>query len=86
MTETFLRTIGIRKSFPGVQALNNVSIEVFPGEVLSIVGINGAGKTTFMNVLGGIVQADKGEIYIEGKLVEINNPLDAEKYGIAFVH
>jgi len=86
MTETFLRTIGISKSFPGVQALNNVSIEFFPGEVLSIVGTNGAGKTTFMNVLGGIVQADKGEIYIEGKLVEINNPLDAEKYGIAFVH
>jgi ABC-type sugar transport system ATPase subunit len=86
MIEPFLRTIGISKSFPGVQALKNVSIEAFPGEVLSIVGINGAGKTTFMNVLGGIVQPDEGEIYIEGKLAEISNPLDAEKYGIAFVH
>lgn len=86
MIEPFLRTIGISKSFPGVQALKKVSVETFPGEVLSIVGVNGAGKTTFVNMIGGILQPDEGEIYIEGKLAEISNPLDAKKYGIAFVH
>lgn len=86
MIKPFLRIKEVSKKFPGVQALKNVSIEIYPGEVLSIVGINGAGKSTLMNILGGVLQPDEGEIYIDDEPVKINNPSDAEKYGIGFVH
>ena len=56
MAEPFLHLKGITKSFPGVQALNNVDLEAYAGEALGLVGANGAGKSTLMNILGGVVK------------------------------
>ena len=77
----------ISMTFPGVMALNDVSFCANPGEVLGLVGVNGAGKSTMMNILGGLLQPDKGaEIVINGEKVKIKNPKAAEELGIAFIH
>jgi ABC-type sugar transport system ATPase subunit len=81
-----LKLIGIRKSFPGVVALNGIDLEVSSGEVLALIGANGAGKSTLMNVLGGVVRMDAGRIEIDGTAVDLKSPLDATEIGIAFVH
>ena len=77
---------GIHKSFPGVHALDNVHLDLYPGEVHALLGENGAGKSTLIKVLGGIYTKDEGEILIDGKKVEINSVKDAEKYGISIIH
>ena len=81
-----LEMTNIKKHFPGVKALDNVSLKAEPGRVLALIGINGAGKSTLMNILGGLVKEDSGEIKIEGEQVSINSPKDAEKSGISFIH
>lgn len=86
MSEPYLRMIGISKRFPGVQALDKIDMEAYPGEALALIGANGAGKSTLMNVLGGVVGADEGAIIIGGEHVGIHSPLDAAEYGITFVH
>lgn len=86
MTEPYLQMTAISKSFPGVQALDNVNIEAYAGEALALIGANGAGKSTLMNVLGGVVRADVGDIRINNQPVTITSPLDATANGIAFVH
>ena len=77
---------GIKKSFPGVKALKGVSFEAYSGESLAMIGANGAGKSTLMNILGGVVQADEGDIQIDGQKAPIHSPADAARRGIAFVH
>lgn len=77
---------GIGKRFPGVIALDNVSLTVGRGEVLALCGENGAGKSTLMKILGGVYQPDAGEILVAGQPVKINNVTDAMKAGIAFIH
>ena len=77
---------GISKGFPGVIALNNVSLEVFPGEIVALVGENGAGKSTLMKILGGIHQPDEGAIHINGAAVTIHNVNDSMRLGIGFIH
>jgi len=81
-----LSMLGISKRFPGVQALEDVSIELYPGEVFALVGENGAGKSTLMKILGGIHQPDKGHIYINGNKVIIPNVHSAKALGIAMIH
>ena len=76
----------IVKQFPGVRALDDVTLKASPGKVLALIGINGAGKSTLMNVLGGILKPDEGEIIIDGRQVSLGSPKDAEKNGIAFIH
>ena len=85
-TMPLLSMRGVGKRFPGVVALDNVSLEVGKGEVLALCGENGAGKSTLMKILGGVYQPDAGEILVDGKPVEINNVTDAMKLGIAFIH
>ncbi len=76
----------ISKSFPGVKALSDVSFSANSGLIYGVVGVNGAGKSTMMNILGGLLQPDKGgEIIINGEKVKIENPKAAEKLGIAFI-
>jgi len=58
---------GITKRFPNVVANEQVDLELFPGEVLALLGENGAGKSSLMNVLAGLYRADEGEIFIRGK-------------------
>jgi ribose transport system ATP-binding protein len=81
-----LQLNNISMTFPGVKALNDVSFGANPGEVLGLVGVNGAGKSTMMNILGGLLQPDEGaEIIINGEKVKINNPKVAEELGIVFI-
>jgi len=81
-----LQMKNIHKTFPGVYALKAVDFELRAGEVHAILGENGAGKSTLIKILGGIYTADQGEIYIEGKKVDIREVHDAQKYGISIIH
>ncbi|MCE7984303.1 MAG: sugar ABC transporter ATP-binding protein [Caldilinea sp. CFX5] len=76
----------VHKSFPGVQALDNVSLQVRPGEVLGLIGQNGAGKSTLMKILSGVYSIDQGEIYFEGRPIQIQNPHHAQELGIAIIY
>jgi ribose transport system ATP-binding protein len=76
----------ISKSYPGVKALDNVSIDLLPGEVHCLVGENGAGKSTLIKILSGAIKKDSGEIFIEDKKVEINSPYEARKFGIGVIY
>jgi ribose transport system ATP-binding protein len=77
----------ISKTFPGVKALSNVSLTVYPGEIHALMGENGAGKSTLMKVLSGAYQADPGgEIRINGQHVTIDGPLTARHYGISIIY
>lgn len=82
----FLRMTNITKRFPGVVALDNVSISVKKGEIFALVGENGAGKSTLMNILGGILKPDEGQIFLDGQPVTMSSPIEAYKQGIGFVH
>ncbi|MDO5134750.1 MAG: sugar ABC transporter ATP-binding protein [Eubacteriales bacterium] len=84
--QVLLKMRGIHKKFPGVYALNDVSYELRAGEVHALLGENGAGKSTLIKVLGGIYTADAGEIFINGKKVEIRGVKDAQENGIAIIH
>jgi len=77
---------GIHKSFPGVQALDDVSMNVLSGEVHALVGENGAGKTTLMRILTGATKPDSGSIIWQGEEVHIDNPSDAQALGISMIH
>ena len=76
----------ISKSFPGVQANQDVSITIEKGEIRAIIGENGAGKTTLMNILYGLYHPDSGQIYIKGKEVKLHNAREAIENGIGMVH
>lgn len=81
-----LEMVGIDKHFLGVHALNNCSLNLKSGEVLALIGENGAGKSTMMKVLTGIHQADGGKILYFGKKVSFKTPKDAQEAGISIVH
>lgn len=81
-----LSLIGMTKRFPGITALDNVTFDVFPGEVHGLLGENGAGKSTLLNILSGVRPGDEGRIKIDGQAVEIKTPLDARSAGIAMIH
>jgi ribose transport system ATP-binding protein len=76
---------GISKEFPGVKALDNVSFEIYAGEVHMLVGENGAGKSTLMKILCGAYRADQGSFFQNGEQVEIDGPAAARKFGIAVI-
>ncbi len=81
-----LQLVHIVKSFPGVQAVQDVSIEAYPGEILALAGENGAGKSTLMNILSGSLLADSGRIWLDGEEVDISSPRRAQELGIAMIH
>ena len=85
-TNDFLRMEGISKSFPGVQALQNVNFEVTRGEIHALVGENGAGKSTLMKVLTGALHLDEGRIILRGEPAEIHSPSDSQELGISMIH
>ena len=76
----------VSKSFPGVQALRNVSFTVQTGEVHALVGENGAGKSTLMKILSGVYPDYDGEVFFEGSRLALRNPRDAQQHGIAIIH
>ena len=82
----FIELRNITKRFAGVVALDNVNIDVFPGEVHALVGENGAGKSTLIKIMSGYHQPTSGECYVEGKRVEISNPNVAIQLQIGVVY
>jgi ribose transport system ATP-binding protein len=86
MADPLLELKGISKRFPGVVALDRVSMSVHPGEVVALIGENGAGKSTLMKILGGVYEADEGQIHIDGQPVTIGRVSDAIRLGIGFIH
>ena len=81
-----LEMINIDKRFGGIHALRGFNFSCAAGEVHVLMGENGAGKSTLLNILGGIYQSDGGEIRINGKAVQITNPIVARDNGIAIIH
>ena len=77
---------GISKFYPGVVALDNVSLDVFEGEVHALLGENGAGKSTLIKVLSGAVKNDKGQIMLNGKTFEHMTPLVARENGVEVIY
>ena len=76
----------IELAFGGVKAVDDVSIDLYPGEVVGVLGHNGAGKSTLIKVLSGAYKADAGEIYVNGEKATINNPRDARTYNIETIY
>ena len=74
------------KAFGGIRAVDDVSFDLYPGEVVGVLGHNGAGKSVLMKMVSGALQRDGGEIYINGEKAEINNPRDARKYNIETIY
>ena len=81
-----LKLENISKSFPGIKALDGVTLTINEGEVHALVGENGAGKSTLMNILSGNLQADHGSITLNGSSITIASPRHAQAHGISIVH
>ena len=84
--ETLLEISGVRKEFPGVIALDDVSFRLKAGSVHALMGENGAGKSTLMKIIAGIYQPDSGTLRVRGEEVHLHSPLDALESGIAMIH
>src|SRR5215469_12530260 len=84
--EYILQIKNMSKSFPGVHALDNVSINIKPGTVHALMGENGAGKSTLMKCLFGIYDPDDGQIILDGKRVRFENSRQALDAGISMIH
>src|SRR6201993_1302607 len=76
----------ISKSFPGVRALNNVDLRIWPGEIYALMGENDAGKSTLMKILSGAYRPDSGQILIDGKAAQFRTPHDARAAGIGIIY
>ena len=81
-----LSITGATKTYPGIVALDDVTFEVAPGEVHGLLGENGAGKSTMLNILSGVRPGDKGSIAVDGTMIPVRTPLDARAAGIAMIH
>ncbi len=79
-----LKNISI--AFGGIHAVEDASMDLYPGEVVGLLGHNGAGKSTLIKILSGAYRRDAGEIYINGELADIKNPRDAKAYGIETIY
>ena len=77
---------GIHKAFPGVQALDNASMAVYPGEVHALLGKNGSGKSTLAKGTAGAPQPDKGEILYQGRVQNFRHPMEARAAGVATIY
>ena len=84
--DILLQMVDISKSFPGVKALDKVSLNVHRGTVHALMGENGAGKSTLMKCLFGIYSKDSGHIYLEGKEIDFKSSREALDNGVAMVH
>jgi len=85
-SKVVLEAKGITKQFPGVLASDNVNFDLRKGEIHALLGENGAGKSTLMNLIYGLHLPDKGEIFVNGKQIDIHSPNDSIAAGIGMVH
>jgi len=86
VVQTLIELRNVSKSFPGVKALQGVHFTLFPGEIVSLCGANGAGKSTMSNIIAGVYSHDSGEIIIDNEIVKFTSPKVAESLGIGIVH
>ncbi len=86
MTTPLVEMKNVSIAFGGVQAVDNVSISLYPGEVVGLLGHNGAGKSTLIKMLSGAYKMDSGEIFINGKKVSITTPRDARDQNIETIY
>src|SRR5271167_1986959 len=84
--EYLLEVANVRKAFPGVLALDDVSFRLKRGHVHALMGENGAGKSTLMKIIAGISTPDSGSFKLKGQEIKLTSPLDALQYGIAMIH
>lgn len=86
MTSPILELRNISKAFPGVKALDDIGLRLYPGRVTALIGENGAGKSTLVKTLTGIYRPDAGQILIQGQPVAMRAATDARDHGIAAIH
>ena len=86
MSETILSLQGVNKSFGPIDVLHDINLEVKAGEVLCLLGDNGAGKSTVIRLLSGVHQPTSGQMVMDGKPVHFKSPREAADHGIATVH
>jgi rhamnose transport system ATP-binding protein len=86
LSEFVLELKGITKIFPGVKALDQVHFSLKPGEIHALMGENGAGKSTFIKIITGVLHPEEGEIFLNGQKIEFKNPREAQKHGIAAIY
>ncbi len=84
--EPMLRAVNLTKRFGGLTAVNKTTLEVYPGEVVGLLGDNGAGKSTFIKMVSGVYKPDEGEIWFNGKQLALNNPREARDSGIETIY
>ena len=84
--DTLLSVCGLSKSYGGLKAVKSVSLDIRRGEVMALVGDNGAGKSSFIKMLSGVMPPDEGTLSIEGQDVRLGGPTDARKHGIETLH
>src|SRR5271169_3172098 len=76
----------VSKSFPGVKALDDVSLDLKAGEIHALMGENGAGKSTLIKIVTGLIRPDSGRVLLDGRLVQFGSPRDALSEGVSAVH
>lgn len=86
MTAPILEMRNISKRFDTTQALDDVSLTLYPGEIHALLGENGAGKSTLIKIMTGVHPPDRGEMFLDGKPLALNSPLEAQTYGIAAIY
>ncbi len=86
MSDSVIQMRGITKDFPGVRALKSVDFNIYKGKIMALVGENGAGKSTLMKILTGVYEKTSGDIFLDGKQVQIRNTREAQNMGIAIIH
>jgi simple sugar transport system ATP-binding protein len=86
MADPLLQARGIVKNYGHVEALRDCDFDVYPNEIVALIGDNGAGKSTLIKILAGSEQADEGEIFLEGRRIHVGSPFEAMRLGIETVY
>src|SRR5664279_171277 len=86
MAEPLLQARGIVKHYGHVEALRGADFDVYPAEIVALIGDNGAGKSTLVKILSGTEQPDEGEIMLDGQMVQIASPFEAQRLGVETVY
>src|ERR671935_1437791 len=84
--QPILRVIDLYKRFGGLVAVDHVSLDIYPGEVVGLLGDNGAGKSTMIKMISGVYRPDGGQIFLDGREVSFAAPMEARRQGIETIY